>query len=246
MTHFSSFGLSHATAIALTIAVAIGLSLWARRVPSHRRALRLSLAAFVGLSGAVYVAVEAAVGVSWRVYAPLHLCDLAVFVAVVALLTERQLPFELLFYWGLTGTLLALVTPDLAEDFPHHRFVFYFAQHGSLVIAAVFLVLGLGMRPSRGSVVRAWLWLNAVGLVVGVIDFALSCNFLFLRHKPEADTPLSWFGPWPWYIVVCEGIALGMFGLLWLVARRPSDGGDGNNGVRGDGALGARPIHDLE
>jgi hypothetical integral membrane protein (TIGR02206 family) len=213
---FALFGQTHVAALVLTIGVAFVLAYIARIRPADEAKLRFLVGALILGSGLGFVAVEAAHGTSWRSIAPLHLCDIAVFVGAVALFTRRQQAFELLYFWGLTGTLLAMVTPELAEDFPHHRFILYFLQHGSLVVGAMVLCLGLRMRPERGSVVRAWLWLNAVAVGVGAIDYAFDVNFLYLRAKPVAATPLDWFGEWPWYLGACEVLALGLFLLLNL------------------------------
>ncbi len=209
-------------ALAATALLAVGASLWVRKSESRERPVSQGLGVLVLAAGLGFVAVEWAMGVSWRAIAPLHLCDLAVFVGAAALFTRRQLPFELLYFWGLTGTLLVMLTPELAEDFPHHRFIFYFLQHGSLVVAAAFLAVGLRMRPRPRAALTAWLWLNAVAAGVGAIDLLFDVNFLYLRRKPEAATPLDWFGEWPLYLIVCEGLALGMFVLLSLPFRRAS------------------------
>ncbi len=220
MERFAFLGGSHLGALAVTTLVSL-LVVWAaRRFPEREAVLAAAVGTFILGAGLGYVAVEALHGTSWRAIAPLHLCDLAVFVGAAALFTRRQQAFELLYFWGLTGTLLAMLTPELAEDFPHHRFLFYFAQHGSLVVGALFLVAGLRMRPREGAVLRALLWLNVVAVGVGVVDFAFDVNFLYLRHKPDAATPLDWFGPWPWYLVACEGLALVLFYLLSLPFAR--------------------------
>lgn len=221
MQRFACFGVSHFGALAVTLVVALGTALYARRSPERTRALSVAVGLLILVAGLGFVAVEAVLGTSWRFIAPLHLCDIAVFVGALALFTRKQLPFELLYYWGMTGTLLAMLTPELAEDFPHHRFLFYFAQHGSLVVGAVFLVVGLNMRPQKWSALRAWLCLNLVALGVGLVDYLFAVNFLYLRHKPAVATPLDWFGPWPWYLIACEGLALTLFYMLSLpFARR--------------------------
>jgi hypothetical integral membrane protein (TIGR02206 family) len=219
---FVPFQLTHLIALVATGLIA-GVAVYAVRArPQLERELRTWIGTLILVSGFGYVLVELWSGTSWRFVAPLHLCDLVVAIGAIALFKRHQQAFELLYFWGLTGTLLALVTPELAEDFPHHRYFFYFLQHGSIVVGAVFLAAGLGMRPQRRAVIRAWLWLNGVGLCIGIFDFLTDANFLFLRRKPGASTPLDAFGPWPWYVVVCDLIAIGMFALLTIpfIARR--------------------------
>ena len=61
---------------------------------------------------------------------PLHLCDFAILVAVFALATLHSGACELLYFWGGTGTLLAMLTPDLRQGWPDWRFIVYFGLHG--------------------------------------------------------------------------------------------------------------------
>jgi hypothetical integral membrane protein (TIGR02206 family) len=163
-----------------------------------------------------FVAVEALAGTPWRVIAPLHLCDVAVFVGGYALVTRRQLACELLYFWGCAGTTGALLAPELAESFPHFRFVFYFLQHGLVVVAALVVTLGMGLRPRCRAPLGAWLWLNAYGVVVALVNVVFGTNFLYLCARPSTPSPLDWFGEWPLYVVAGEGVALALFYLLML------------------------------
>jgi uncharacterized membrane protein YwaF len=47
-----------------------------------------------------FIVLDAAHGVDWRVYLPLHICDVAVVVGALALWRRGQLAFELLYFWG--------------------------------------------------------------------------------------------------------------------------------------------------
>ncbi|MFP2927773.1 TIGR02206 family membrane protein, partial [Pyxidicoccus sp. 3LG] len=172
-----------------------------------------------GLAVAV-LAFERRAGTPWAYLAPLHLCDAAILLGVWALLTRHRLACELLYFWACAGTALALVTPDLSVGFPHPHFLSYFALHGAVVVAALLLVVGLGYGPRPGAVWRALLWTNVYAAAVGGVNVAFGTNFLYLCAKPLAPTPLDWFGPWPVYLLVAEGVALGLFTLLALPFRR--------------------------
>jgi uncharacterized membrane protein YwaF len=43
---------------------------------------------------------------------------------------------------------------------------------------------------------------------------------MFLFAKPQPETLLTILGPWPWYIVACEGVAFVLFLLLYLPFRQ--------------------------
>jgi hypothetical integral membrane protein (TIGR02206 family) len=147
---------------------------------------------------------------------PLHLCDFLILVAVFALLTRRQAAYELLYFWGGAGTLLALFSPDVHAGFPDWRFLSFFVLHGLVVVAAVVLTVGFGMRPRKGAPWRALALTNAYAAVVALVNVAYDTNFLYLRHKPGAPTLLDWMGPWPVYIVVADVLAAFLF---WLLDR---------------------------
>lgn len=216
------FSSSHVIALLATVACAAALSVAARR-PARQRVIRRGLAVVLLGSGVTFVVLDAMAGAAWTSIAPLHLCDIAVFIGTAALLSEDDLAFELLYFWGLAGALPAMLTPDLAYDFPHFRFMFYFAQHGALVVSAVVLAAGCQRRPRRLAPLRAWLWLNVYAAILCVINFASGANFLYLSRKPGAATPLDLFGPWPRYIIGAELLALALFGLFALPFRwRPA------------------------
>ncbi len=215
MNRFRVFDLGHLAALATIAGAAV---LGARHVRKHggldRRA-RVLIAVAVMMAMAALMALDAAHGVSWRSYVPLQLCDAAVFLAAAALVSESQLAFELTYFWGGAGTLPALFTPDVAEGFPHWRFLLYFAQHGGIVIAAVLLAAS-GMRPRRNAPWIALAWLNGYAAFVGLVNYASGANFMYLCRKPGAATLLDWLGPWPWYLAVSEAVALAFFWLLAL------------------------------
>jgi hypothetical integral membrane protein (TIGR02206 family) len=227
---FHLFGPAHLTAL-VGVALAAAGGVWlVRRHPASARAVRAGLGGLLAAAGVAVLVLERRAGTHWTSLAPLHLCDAALLVAIWALLTLRPLACELLYFWGCAGTTLALLTPDLGEGFPHPHFFSYFALHGGVVVAALLLVVGLGCAPRPGAVWRALGWTNAYAAAVGAVNLAFGTNFLYLRAKPAAPTPLDWFGPWPLYLLVAEGVALGLFTLLALPFRarrahgRPASG----------------------
>jgi len=146
---------------------------------------------------------------------PLALCDLALIVAAVACWWPRwNLPVELTYFWGLAGTLQAVVTPDLSAGFPQPEFFMFIAGHLGIVIAALFLVVGLRLKPRRGSVLRVFAITAAYTAFVGWVDWLTGSNYMFLATVPTHGSLLSVLGPWPWYILSAAGIAIVLFLIL--------------------------------
>jgi len=133
---------------------------------------------------------------------PVQLCDVGGFVAAAALLWRQALLVEIAYFWGLGGTLQALLTPDLRDHFPSFPYLQFYATHDLVVLAALFLVLGLGLQPRAGAIRRIFLLTFAFAVVIGLIDLVTGGNYLYLRQVPAQGSLLSVMGPWPWYIAV--------------------------------------------
>jgi hypothetical integral membrane protein (TIGR02206 family) len=148
---------------------------------------------------------------------PLALCDMAALVAAAACWTRRPVLVELTYFWGLAGTLQAVITPDLNAGFPHLVFFQYMAGHLGIVLAAVYLVVGLRITPRPGAVLRVFAITITYTGCVGLVDALTGANYMFLRSPPGEWTLLRVLGPWPWYIASAAGVAL----VLLLVLDAP-------------------------
>jgi hypothetical integral membrane protein (TIGR02206 family) len=144
-----------------------------------------------------------------RTSLPLSLCDVALVIAAFACwMPRRPLLVELTYFWGLAGSLQAVLTPDLTQRFPQLQFFVYVVGHVGIVTAAIYLVVGLRCRPRRRAVPRIWLMTAAYAAAVGVFDAVTGANYMFLRARPSTASLLSVLGPWPWYIVSAAALAL--------------------------------------
>jgi hypothetical integral membrane protein (TIGR02206 family) len=211
---FERYGIHHLSALLLTAALGAALAAAARASHDTRTRLRIRVGLAVSLAALDLAFLWFAVAegrLSWWEFLPLQLCDLAVFLAIYALLFLSPLAYELVYFWGGAGTLIALLTPDLRSGFPSWDFFFFFALHGAVVAAVIVLTAGFGLRPRRGAPWRVLAITNAYALVVGLVNFATGANFLYLREKPAAGSLLDWLGPWPVYILAAEVVALLFF-----------------------------------
>lgn len=218
---FRLFGPSHLAVLGATAALTTCLVLLARRArrPGAVRAVSfasLALAAILVLDEVAVVVLAARDDLpTLKDHLPLQLCDWVVFAAAAALAWRRQLAYELAYFWGLSGTLQALLTPDLRADFPSVYFFTFQLLHAGAVVAILFLTLGLRMRPRPHSPWHAWLWLQLYVLVTAGLDVLLPSNYAYLRAKPAHASLYDYLGPWPWYLVSLEVLSVVLFLLCY-------------------------------
>jgi hypothetical integral membrane protein (TIGR02206 family) len=147
---------------------------------------------------------------------PLHLCDIVSFVLAWALVRRNQRCAELGYLWGLAGTLQGVLTPAVKHDWPAPEYFGFFAQHGGVIVAGLALAFGAGLAPEPGALRRAMLWSWTYMAVVCALNALLGTNYGYFNAKPDVASLLDYLGPWPWYLLSLQGVALVFFSLLLL------------------------------
>jgi hypothetical integral membrane protein (TIGR02206 family) len=217
------FAVEHLAALGVLVVAAV-VSVWLARRGRATRALSLTLALVV-LAGWVGEQVTDVVDGVWSVKytLPLQLTDVVSVVTIVALLRPTPLLVELTYFWALTASLQATITPDLASTFPSAFYFTYFAYHVGAIVAALMLVFGLRMYPRPGAPWRVFAATLVVATVAGTADLITGGNYMYLHSKPEHSSLLSVMARWPWYIVETAILAIAM--LLVLQAITPTQRG---------------------
>jgi hypothetical integral membrane protein (TIGR02206 family) len=217
---FQPYGVAHLTAIFLTIALPFVLGLVVRRTKSQfmERTIVFSLSALLISNYVIYMMRVRQFGaVSWQQTLPLQLCDWAMVVVIVAMVSGNQRWFEVAYFWGIGGTLQAVLTPNLRYGFPDFRFFSFFIAHSGIIIGVVFLMLVRRYRPYPMSILRTLVWTEFYFVVTFVADALTGFNYGFLLHKPEAFSILNFLSDWrPLYLVEFHALAWLFFGLLYL------------------------------
>ncbi len=156
-----------------------------------------------------------------KVNLPLHLTDVVTLTTVAALWRpDRSLLVELVYFWALSASLQAVLTPDLGHGFPDLLFLTYFATHSGAVVAACLLVFGTGRTPRPGAVARTYAITLGVALLAAMGTVLTGGNYMFLRRKPADGSLLDLMGPWPAYILSAAALTLVLFAALAAIARR--------------------------
>ncbi|WP_144477849.1 TIGR02206 family membrane protein [Cytobacillus oceanisediminis] len=155
---------------------------------------------------------------------PLHLSSISLILSAILLLNKRYALFEFTYFVGVGSALQAMITPDISlYTFPHYRYIHFFVSHGGTVVANLFMIFVAGYRPTGKSIWKAFLWLNVYTLIIFVVNFLIEGNYMYISEKPVNPSIIDFLGPWPWYILSLEIIALITFVILYFpfwVARR--------------------------
>lgn len=217
---FHVFGPAHLLALALVPLLAATLAALHRRFPSWGKIIRSSLAVLLLVTTVAYYGSFVAAGERiFPNHVPLELCDISLWVMIFTLIRLKPAVFDVAYYWALAGAGMALLTPNLTRPSPLMA-VQFFASHGLIVVAVLYLVWSRQARPRPGSVRKAMIAVNLVAIPVGIFDYVFKTDYMFLCTKPPTVSLLDVFGPWPWYILACEAAGLVLFTLLYLPFRR--------------------------
>lgn len=188
------------------------------KTDKSKKVFRYSFAAFITLQQAsIYIWYTISGEWSLEITLPLQLCDLSLFLSIAVLMTKKQLLTELLYYWGMGGATQALLTPDIGPyTFPHFVCYQFFISHFVILLACIYMISVEKFRPSFKSVIRTFIITNLYALFILPVNKLTGGNYLFLSRKPAGGSLLDLLGPWPWYILTLEAVALLLFVLLYL------------------------------
>ena len=209
-SNFVLWSTSHVLTIVVILAASLLVPFVARRFSVEgRRPFEVGFAVFIILHELTRLSSRVLVyGEPWQENLPLQLCGVSVFLLAAMLVRPHVRSYELLYFWGLGGTLQAVVTPDIPMAYPHPLYLGYFIYHGAVIVGALYGTFVFGLRPTLKSMVRVFITtvIYAFGVIMP-INLLLGTNYLYLSHKPEQASIIDHLGPWPWYIASLAVVA---------------------------------------
>ena len=216
---FDFFGPQHLSALIILIVLSVWLPVFARdRLrPQNQIWIARGLAIIVSLgilSAAIFRLLTNQF--DWRVDLPLDLCNLLALLLPVLFWKPRPRLVELLYFMILGGTGQGIITPNSPEGFPHILFFSYWIVHCGLVLHIIYVVVVWRIYPRFVGVLRSILAMNVYAVVMLVPNYFMGSNYFYVMAKPDTPSLLDIMGPWPWYILTAQPVALLIFFLLWL------------------------------
>lgn len=145
---------------------------------------------------------------------PLHLCDISAITILFALYTRSRRAFELGWYWGFVGGLMAILMPNI--QFVDWYFVPFFVWHLFLIAGPVYQLFTDGFTLTYPSIYRALGTTILLGCGMFVLNGFMGSNYMFVNEKipPFEAIGLPDFPRYLPYLVVIAGV---MFHVAWGV-----------------------------
>lgn len=200
---FVPFGQSHIMML-LVVLIAVVIIPWATRRLSQStgRGIALVIAAVLFLNEVVVSLLDMYVyQLSLAESLPLQLCAVAALLTAWMLWRRSYAAYEIVYFWGIGGSIAAMLTPDLSVGFPHPRFFHFFLGHGLIMLGVMHATFAWQFRPGLRSVGKAIMASIVLMLVIGLLNELLGTNYMYLCAKPAQNTLMDAMGVWPWYLL---------------------------------------------
>lgn len=193
---FKNFGLSHFIPILILIGVILLIYFYRDKIRDfkHEKSLRLGLALLLIITEMSYfwrlVGVEE-LGANPVDNLPITICGWVIIFCSYLLVTKSQTLFDISYFWVLSGTIFALITPTVITHTGPTRFRYYqfWLEHTLGYVAIFYMIFVHRMRPNMKSFIKSYGCLVILAIIAIVANNILGAgaNYLFLA-KPE-DTP---------------------------------------------------------
>ena len=149
---------------------------------------------------------------------PFHMCALSAFSISIFLLTNKRIFYEVAFFWGIGGGLMALLQPDTPLDFPDPVFIIFYLSHGAMLLAIGHASIALENRPNLDSVKKAIVVSLVAIVVIYFINLILGppANFWYLGARPDGTSIMDLMPDPPRHIPIVITLGLIMFSIIYL------------------------------
>jgi len=225
---FVPFGVMHlvAAVVCATVTAAVAVvGRHLRNTPAERR-VRVGLAIVAIAFWVVHNAWWNWNGIDLYNGLPLQICDLAGFIAPLALLTLHPWPRAILYFWGFGLSVLAFVQPTVTVGPAHPHFWMFWSAHTIILGCAAYDVVAGGFRPGWSDFARNAVASASYLVAVVAINMLLGSNYGYVGNPPpERKVPalVEALGPWPDRVAIIAALSAVTFLLLllpWLAVTR--------------------------
>lgn len=208
---FILFGSDHFWATVISLILWIFVPLYSKNSLSKRNQNKLGIAlGFMVMSNyIIWVILEGVAGTfDMKLHLPFHLCRFANLAIPIVMIYKKNRLFQILYFWGMSGMIQGAITPDVTHGFPHFHFFRFFIGHNGMVLTLIYAIVVYELKPTLKGLWESFLGLNLFLVLAAIINFGLGSNYFWICEKPLTASLLDYLGPWPWYILVGEFVAI--------------------------------------
>ena len=224
-TEFSLFTLAHIAPIALMLLVIFLMHRFRHQLRRcrHEQMLRYTLAFMLIISDMSYY---------WRLCGmpslqtgpvenlPIGVCGWAVIFCSFMLVGKIQSLFDISYFWLLSGSVFALLTPTPLTFTGPTRFRYYqfWLEHTLGYIAIFYMIFVHGMRPTIRSAVKSYAALIIMAILAYFVNTMIDgANYLYMARPEAAPSVLDILPPnFALRIIIMAAVITLMFGLAYL------------------------------
>ena len=151
---------------------------------------------------------------------PIGVCGWAAIFCSFMLVGKNQKLFDIAYFWILSGSLFALLTPTPLTYTGPTRFRYYqfWADHTLSYVAVFYMIFVHKMRPTVRSAVRSYCALAVMCLVAYWVNTMIpGANYLYLARPESAPSVLDILPPnFILRTAIMAAVITAMFGLAYL------------------------------
>ena len=149
---------------------------------------------------------------------PFHLCHFGFYFSLLAIYykcsnssvskKKIQFLFEIGYVIGFSGALQGILTVDFTDINNTIGVITAHLQHSLIILNSLWLIFAYGMQFSLRGILNFFIFLNALILPLGIINYSLGSNYLFLCTAPSVENPLLVSSEWPYYIFIIDALSI--------------------------------------
>ncbi|TDQ39756.1 TIGR02206 family membrane protein [Aureibacillus halotolerans] len=171
------------------------------------------------MDGALYVWYLATGAWNPATTLPYNLCSLMLYGTVWMLWRPSKWLAPIIFLLAISGAIQAVLTPELFYGYDHFRFYQFFIAHIGILAANLHLFWTKRVVLQWRAILQAWGVLNVLAASAFLVNVITGGNYFFVSHKPLQGSLLDVLGPYPWYLVSLEGVALLLISFLCILFK---------------------------
>ena len=151
---------------------------------------------------------------------PIGVCTWSVIFCSFMLVGKSQRLFDISYFWLLSGSLFALLTPTPLTYCGPTRFRYYqfWLEHTLGYVAIFYMIFVHGMRPNRRSIIRSYCALLAMAVFAAWVNSMIpGANYLYMARPESAPSVLDILPPhYGLRLAIMAAVISAMFALAYL------------------------------